>query len=173
MPLDPEKARERSRRWRAKHKNDEAYRAKVREYNRAQRAKHASDEDYKIKNRARVKAHRAANAEHYRIKGRDRMRRLRATVPNFNCVLRYGLAPGAVQAMWDRQAGLCAVCGEGMHPYGGRGKSAAVVDHCHATGFVRGLLHQSCNVALGFIEKDLVRTRKLLRYAGITFPEIP
>jgi hypothetical protein len=40
------------------------------------------------------------------------------------------------------QTGVCSACGE---PAKGR----MSIDHCHETGVVRGLIHQSCNVGLG------------------------
>lgn len=47
-------------------------------------------------------------------------------------------------AMYFEQDGACAV--------GPCVREAKVVDHCHATGRVRGLMCQGCNVALGFLE---------------------
>jgi hypothetical protein len=32
--------------------------------------------------------------------------------------------------------------------------SLPVIDHCHITGRVRGLLHHACNVYLGAYEKE-------------------
>ena len=69
-------------------------------------------------------------------------------------------------AMWERQGGLCAMCGEAMLP---RGKSlkSVVIDHDHACcpprpgragsscgKCVRGLIHRHCNMLLGVIEKN-------------------
>ena len=38
------------------------------------------------------------------------------------------------------------------------------VDHCHATGEVRGFLCHGCNVALGMVGDDAERLRKLADY---------
>ena len=45
------------------------------------------------------------------------------------------------------QDGKCAIC---RRPFGARGPQ---LDHCHATGFVRGALCLSCNVKLGWYER--------------------
>lgn len=50
--------------------------------------------------------------------------------------------------MVARQKGRCAICGD---PPGNRGLS---IDHCHATGVVRGLLCTNCNQALGKFRDD-------------------
>ena len=38
------------------------------------------------------------------------------------------------------------------------------VDHCHATGHVRGILCFNCNAALGHLKDDLTRIEKLMDY---------
>jgi hypothetical protein len=43
-----------------------------------------------------------------------------------------------------RQGGKCAICG---HPFSQR--DGPVLDHDHDTGFIRGVLHRSCNQAEG------------------------
>lgn len=40
----------------------------------------------------------------------------------------------------------------------GEGADRPVLDHDHATGFIRGVLHSSCNALLGKIENNYKRT---------------
>jgi hypothetical protein len=56
---------------------------------------------------------------------------------------RYGLTEDQFHAMEAAQDGRCAICGK---------KRRLVVDHCHASGKVRGLLCSPCNLAVGFME---------------------
>jgi hypothetical protein len=56
----------------------------------------------------------------------------------------FGMSLEQYNAMIDFQAGLCAICCEPMNP-----KADTQVDHCHRTGFVRGLLCSHCNLTLG------------------------
>jgi len=57
---------------------------------------------------------------------------------------RYGLTPQQVAEMKERQSGVCAICGKVPRRW--------VVDHCHVTGEVRGLLCHGCNIHLPIIE---------------------
>lgn len=50
-----------------------------------------------------------------------------------------------------KQGGKCAVC---QLPCT---EAAAVGDHCHDTGFMRGVLHRSCNSLLGKVENNFRR----------------
>lgn len=69
---------------------------------------------------------------------------------------KYGMTPKAFAALLAEQGGVCAVCGttRGTGP---------VVDHCHTTGKVRGILCSPCNVALGQMEDS----PELLRRAAV------
>ena len=59
------------------------------------------------------------------------------------------------QQLLKRQGGRCAVCG---HVIAGRDKS--VLDHDHDTGFIRGVLHSSCNGIEGRMKSLAHRSHK-------------
>lgn len=61
----------------------------------------------------------------------------------------YGLSLTTYRAMLASQGGVCALC---KKPPAAGGKRFSV-DHCHKTGFVRGLLCTWCNYVLGMVEK--------------------
>jgi hypothetical protein len=42
--------------------------------------------------------------------------------------------------------------------------TTAVVDHCHASGAVRGLIHFNCNSGLGMFGDDLAKLRLAVGY---------
>jgi hypothetical protein len=75
---------------------------------------------------------------------------------------KYGLTIEQYVAMSEAQGGLYAICGGEPKPDDRGG--ILHVDHCHATGRVRGLLCASCNLVLGQIEDDPERARKLADY---------
>lgn len=61
----------------------------------------------------------------------------------------YGLTEEMVNEMRERQGNACAVCKQPFGPRYPKTHDSEVVDHCHRTGKVRGLLHSRCNIALG------------------------
>lgn len=126
---------------------------------------------------------RAANRENFRKKGaaynREKGKRFRTNNPvgyrrlSIRAGLsRYGLSEAQYASMFERQAGLCAVCKTKMVSQldGGRERKGhapnevARVDHCHATGHVRGLLCFGCNVGLGKFKDDEKVLFEAIRY---------
>lgn len=91
--------------------------------------------------------------EYYRRKPKDPARK-RA----YELKTRYGLTPEDYEAMLARQGGRCAIC---HRENTGR---PLVVDHCHSTGAVRGLLCDPCNKALGGFRDDTSRLASAILY---------
>lgn len=55
----------------------------------------------------------------------------------------------AIGHLRTKQGGLCAICQKEISLQVMGNKSDYVVDHCHETGEIRGVLHRSCNAAEG------------------------
>lgn len=75
---------------------------------------------------------------------------------------RYGLTSQRYQELLAEQGGVCALCGEAR-----RGWTLGAdlhIDHCHATGRVRGLLCGECNTALGRFGDDPAQLRRAAAY---------
>lgn len=77
----------------------------------------------------------------------------------------YKVSPVAYSEMSARQGGLCAIC---LTPEMKTSSSGALyrlsVDHDHATGKVRALLCQGCNVGLGSFKDESGRLRRAAAY---------
>jgi hypothetical protein len=75
----------------------------------------------------------------------------------------FGITKGQYEKIEKAQGGVCAVCGQ---PPSGNTKNQQVlaIDHCHATGQIRGLLCGRCNKALGLFNDDALRLQKAIRY---------
>lgn len=66
----------------------------------------------------------------------------------------YGITQIEYEALEEKQKGKCAICGgDGFKMRDWHWKKL-VVDHCHVTGKVRGLLCHNCNRALGLLKDD-------------------
>ena len=72
----------------------------------------------------------------------------------------FGLTVEQYDAMLESQGHKCALC-ESKSP-GGRGRF--VVDHCHESGRIRGLLCNLCNVGLGALSDSSKLLRKAISY---------
>lgn len=74
---------------------------------------------------------------------------------------RYGLSPAQYYVIFESQGFACAVCKDDSIAENTKRRH---VDHCHATGDVRGILCQGCNTALGMAKDDPARLRALADY---------
>jgi hypothetical protein len=94
----------------------------------------------------------------------DRQKRDKESVKLINRRARlkrsFGMTVQQYDEMLDAQGGCCALCGSDFP--GGRGRF--VVDHCHDTGRVRGLLCNLCNVGLGALRDSPQLLQKAIHY---------
>ena len=130
---------------------------KRRAFHRAYYRMRAQDPEYRAVRRAQRAVYRAAHrAEHNERERRrywndpDRMReKRRARI--------YGMSRAEYQALLQRQRGACAICKRAFD-------REPCVDHCHATGKVRGLLCRKCNMGLGLYDENPDVIRAALAY---------
>lgn len=67
----------------------------------------------------------------------------------------YGLPDDMAQQLANNREGTCAICGE---------TKFLVVDHCHTSGQVRGLLCQQCNSMLGYAKDKINVLQNAIKY---------
>lgn len=80
----------------------------------------------------------------------------------------YGIDSARYTQMLDEQDHRCKICsGEGFVMNKEHHKLKLVVDHCHSTGRVRGLLCHNCNRALGLLKDDVERILKAADYVKV------
>jgi len=73
---------------------------------------------------------------------------------------RYGLEPGDYEILLRMGNEVCWICGQ---PESVPNRSLAI-DHCHETGFVRGLLCTRCNQVLGRVRDNPDLLRRAAKY---------
>lgn len=66
----------------------------------------------------------------------------------FKSFKKYGLASEDYDNLVAKQQGRCAICGKHYTET----KKPLIIDHCHTTGKVRGLLCYKCNTGLHYVE---------------------
>lgn len=112
--------------------------------NAARRERYAQDAEWRAAHKASVKDWQASNPE------KRHAQRLR----------KYSITPEHHAAMMKDQGGVCAICGtapEGV-------KNFPMVDHCHTSGKVRGLLCSNCNQGLGKFKDNPALLRAAIEY---------
>ena len=73
---------------------------------------------------------------------------------------RHGISLEDYKRILEEQNGKCAICGKLQSDF----KQRFIVDHCHKTEKIRGLLCYRCNTLLGRIENVPNNFKKLLEY---------
>jgi Recombination endonuclease VII len=127
------------------------------------KAKNTVTRAWSQRNKERVRANQQAWAE----RNPGRMRELQRAWAVRNAERRrdgwsrrqYGLSLADRDAMLAAQNDSCAICG--TKSPGRRGWN---VDHCHATGEVRGILCGACNVGIGQLRDDPAVLLSAYRY---------
>lgn len=69
---------------------------------------------------------------------------------------KYGLTVEQFDEMLLSQKGHCALCAKPM--------SKPIIEHCHKTGIIRGLVHQQCNAMIGMAQDDPEVLRSAIVY---------
>lgn len=67
----------------------------------------------------------------------------------------YGVSTAMIEGLVSTQGGVCAIC---------RRAEPDCVDHCHATGRIRGMLCKACNAGLGLLRDDPALMRAAAEY---------
>lgn len=109
----------------------------------------------KHRDELREKSRRWSKANHGRYRDEKRRAHLRRE---------FGLTIDQYEEMFTAQGGLCAIC---RHPETHRRKNERhnlAIDHCHATGRVRGLLCNSCNRAIGLLKDSIELAQAAAEY---------
>ena len=85
----------------------------------------------------------------------------------------YGIDYSTVKSLYEQQARKCAICGGEGFKMAEHHKLKLVVDHCHATGKVRGLLCHNCNRGLGLFKDSITNLLRAIEYleGATTIPE--
>lgn len=76
------------------------------------------------------------------------LNKLSRTTSEAKRIKTYGITDAQRDEMFRKQGGFCAFCGLPLSA-----TKMYHIDHCHISGKVRGLLHNDCNLLLGFYEK--------------------
>lgn len=110
---------------------------------------------------AAKKKYHADNKEEINRKRRAEKGKLTFTRWKYRLKKKFGISPQEYLRILGSQENVCGICGA-TSP-GGRNNNF-VVDHCHATGVVRGLLCQRCNIGLGQFLDNTLTLMKAISY---------
>lgn len=92
---------------------------------------------------------------------RVRYSRERVAVRERHLIRKYGVSLAQYDAMLKVQDGKCAIC---MAPEAEQHNGVFHVDHCHATGQVRGLLCRGCNHIIGTVKDNPETLQRAINY---------
>ena len=84
-------------------------------------------------------------------------------VPSKAALKKYGMDQSDWIILFNVQQGKCEICTRTLTRL-----RVAVVDHCHKTGEVRGLLCMPCNHALGVLHDDAEWLANAAHYLRVT-----
>ena len=85
---------------------------------------------------------------------------------NIMAAARYGITVGEVERMKEDQDNRCAICKTHAEdiPHASFKHNPLVIDHCHTTGHIRGLLCPTCNSMLGHAKDNVAILSAAITY---------
>ena len=117
------------------------------------------DEFYNLKASKDGKSWRCKNCDKETTMRSRKERYLKSRVQqrDANRKSKYGITPEEFQFLWESQSQKCAICGVSLvdNFCGNKVVNKAVIDHCHTSKKVRGLLCRLCNQGLGLFKDDI------------------
>jgi hypothetical protein len=78
----------------------------------------------------------------------------------------YGITEEEYTLLWENTKGVCKICNATMESalFKNTRGVRAVVDHCHKTGDIRGIICHKCNGGLGQFDDDLENLKRAVQY---------
>lgn len=94
-------------------------------------------------------------------KNREWRNKNKNKVRGYNLKQKRSISMAEYNTLFDQQKGVCLICkcSPEQAPMG-----VLVVDHCHSTGTIRGLLCASCNTGLGYFKDNIEFLSKAITY---------
>lgn len=80
----------------------------------------------------------------------------------------YGITCDEWEALYKTQGGVCAICLQEGFTMKESHVAKLMVDHCHTTGRVRGLLCHNCNRALGLLKDSTENLTRAIAYLAVS-----
>ena len=77
---------------------------------------------------------------------------------------KYKCRTSTYNKLLEKQQGKCAICGTTEKTTAGNAQADFVIDHCHTTGTIRGLLCVNCNSGIGSLMESTLIFSKALVY---------
>lgn len=99
---------------------------------------------------AASRRYHAANREQIAARNKAWRATNRMRLREYQLVTKYGLTNEMFDEYLDAQEDACAFCGEQLP----KDITKIAVDHDHATGEFRGLVHMLCNAVIGHAERN-------------------
>jgi len=136
---------------------------KDKEKQRAYFRKYQSQDKRKAYKRAWYQKNREKMVEYQRARISADPERHKAYFRNRHILKKYGITTEQYEELFQDQGGVCAICG-GPPDAWRAGIERLAIDHCHATGDIRGLLCNTCNAGMGILGDTLQHLEAAVAY---------
>jgi len=105
-----------------------------------------------------IEKHRKYAADQQRKKSADKKASDAKRKRELRIKRQYGISQEQFLLLKEKQNSLCAICGAKPE--------ILVIDHCHTTGDIRGLLCHGCNRGIGLLKDNIDILNKAVHYLG-------